>query len=142
MMPRQYIKFEGGAGEVDDLIGLAPSNHGTSMQLPEPLGFLCVACGEQKAGSPFLTNLNAGDETPGKVSYTQVVTRYDEVVVPYTSGNLAAGPNTTNITLQDRCRLDLSEHLAIAYDHVALQWVKNALARKGPADPAFRPRCP
>ena len=141
MMPRQYIKFEGGSGEVDDLVGLAPSNHGTSRQLPAPAGFLCVACGEQAAGSPFLQNLNAGDETPGNVSYTQIVTRYDEVVVPYTSGYLAPGANTTNITLQDRCPLDLSEHLAVPYDHVALQWVKNALARPGPADPAFRPRC-
>ena len=141
MMPRQYIKFEGGSGEVDDLVGLAPSNHGTSRRLPAPAGFLCVACGEQAAGSPFLQNLNAGDETPGNVSYTQIVTRYDEVVVPYTSGYLAPGATTTNITLQDRCPLDLSEHLAVPYDRVALQWVKNALARPGPADPAFRPRC-
>lgn len=141
MMPRQYIKFEGGAAEVDDLIGLSPSNHGTSLQLPGPAGFLCVACGEQAAGSPFLQNLNAGDETPGEVSYTQVVTQHDEVVVPYTSGYLAAGARTTNIRLQDRCPLDLSEHLAISYDHVALQWVKNALARSGPADPGFMPRC-
>ena len=141
MMPRQYIKFEGGSGEVDDLIGLAPSNHGTSQQLPAPAGVLCVACGEQAAGSAFLQNLNAGDETPGPVSYTQVVTQNDEVVVPYTSGYLAAGARTTNVRLQERCPLDLSEHLAISYDPVALQWVKNALARPGPADPAFRPRC-
>ena len=30
MMPRYYIKFLGGAEVVDDLVGLAPSNHGTS----------------------------------------------------------------------------------------------------------------
>ena len=30
MMPRYYIKFLGGADLVDDLVGLAPSNHGTS----------------------------------------------------------------------------------------------------------------
>ena len=29
MMPRYYIKFLGGAGKVDDLVGLSPSNHGT-----------------------------------------------------------------------------------------------------------------
>ena len=29
----------------------------------------------------------------------------------------------------------------ISYDPVAIQWVKDALARPGPADPAFRPRC-
>ena len=30
MMPRYYIKFLGGAEVVEDLVGLAPSNHGTS----------------------------------------------------------------------------------------------------------------
>ena len=29
MMPRYYLKFLGGATKVDDLVGLAPSNHGT-----------------------------------------------------------------------------------------------------------------
>ena len=54
---------------------------------------------QQTAGSPFLTELNAGDETPGDVSYTQITTRYDEVVVPYTSAYLAPGPLTTNVTI-------------------------------------------
>ena len=29
MMPRYYLKFLGGVGKVDDLVGLVPSNHGT-----------------------------------------------------------------------------------------------------------------
>ena len=33
MMPRYYIKFLGGASKVDDLVGLSPSNHGTSNPL-------------------------------------------------------------------------------------------------------------
>ena len=36
---------------------------------------------------------------------------------------------------------DFSEHLGIIYDPVALRWIKNALARPGAADPAFRPAC-
>jgi triacylglycerol lipase len=143
MMPRHYLKFLGGTGEVDDLIGLSPSNHGTNnpgaLLAEGVLG--CVSCGQQRTGSAFLTNLNAGDETPGEVSYTVVQTRYDEVVIPYTSAFLAAGPNTTNVLLQTRCPLDFSDHLAIIYDRVALRWIKNALGRPGPADPGFRPSC-
>ena len=60
----------------------------------------CDSCGQQATGSAFLTHLNAGDETPGQVSYTVVQTRYDEVVIPYTSAFLA-GANTTNVLLQD-----------------------------------------
>ncbi|MGH2980127.1 MAG: esterase/lipase family protein [Solirubrobacterales bacterium] len=142
MMPRHYVKFLGGKGTVDDLIGLVPSNHGTTTPLAPYAGDAgCVACDQQIAGSSFLIKLNAGDETPGSISYTQVTTRYDEVVTPYRSAYLEAGPRTTNVTLQDRCPLDLTEHLGIIYDPAALEWVLNALGRPGPADPTFRPRC-
>jgi triacylglycerol lipase len=142
MMPRHYIKFLGGTAEVDDLIGLSPSNHGTDNAGALPAeGLGCVACAQQATGSAFLDNLNAGDETPGEVSYTVVQTRHDEVVTPYTSAFLAEGPNTTNVLLQERCPLDPSEHLGIIYDPVALQWIENALGRSGPADPDFRPTC-
>ena len=145
MMPRYYIKFLGGAKKVDDLVGLVPSNHGTDDTGPgNPLtqglfGAACPACVQQTAGSPFLTRLNAGDETPGHVSYTQITTRYDEVVTPYLSAYLAPGKKTTNITLQDLCPYDLSEHVFIPTDPVAIQLVLDALGRSGPADPSFRP---
>jgi hypothetical protein len=143
MMPRYYIKFLCGAAKVDDLVGLAPSNHGTTNPLAPPAGQYgsCPACTEQVAGSAFLRHLNAGDETPGLVSYTQVETSHDEVVTPYSSAFLAPGPRTTNVLLQDRCPLDLTEHLGIIYDPVALQWAENALGRPGPADPRFKPTC-
>jgi triacylglycerol lipase len=138
MMPRYYVKNLGGAAKVDDLVGLAPSNHGTTNPLAPYGGVTCPACVEQAAGSPFITALNAGDETPGDVSYTQIETRYDEVVTPYTSAFLAGG---TNVLLQDSCPADVSEHLAIVGDPIALQWVENALGRPGPADPSFTPSC-
>jgi hypothetical protein len=48
-----------------------------------------------------------------------------------------SGPNVTNIDLQQQSWLDQSEHLATAFDHVALRDVLNAL------DPAHAqpPRC-
>ena len=103
MMPRYYIKNLGGDGLVEDLVGLAPSNHGTANPGALASGDSCVSCGQQATGSEFLTALNTPDETPGDVDYTQVVTTFDEVVVPYTSGFLAADPRSTDITLQDRC---------------------------------------
>ena len=97
---------------------------------------------QQAAGSSFITQLNASDETPGAVDYTNIVTRYDEVVTPYTSGFLAADGNAvTNVTLQDRCPNDTSEHLRTPYDPPAIQITLNALGRSGPADPAFQPAC-
>ncbi len=148
MMPRYYIKFLGGGKVVDDLIGLSPSNHGTTI-IPNQsgpgtdqlAGLVCVACQQQAAGSDFLARLNADDETPGPVSYTQISTKYDEIVVPYSSAFLAEGPRTTNITIQDACPGDLAEHGFIAASPTALAYVLNALGRPGPADPTYRPAC-
>jgi triacylglycerol esterase/lipase EstA (alpha/beta hydrolase family) len=138
MMPRYWMKFLGGASKVDELIGMAPSNHGTTNPLASPLAPVCIACLEQAAGSSFLAELNAGGDTLPGISYTVISTRYDEVVTPYTSQALSGA---TNVVLQGACPLDLSEHVTIQDDPVAAQWVLNALARPGPADPRFRPRC-
>lgn len=142
MMPRYLIKFLSSTHEVDDLVGLSPSNHGTTVAVAPLAGPGCLACTQQVAGSPFITKLNAGDETPGKTDYTVIETKNDEVVTPYESEFLARdGNDVTNILLQDRCPSDLTDHVAIIFDPVAIEWMLNALGRPGSADPAFRPDC-
>lgn len=136
MMPRYWIKNLGGDGLVEDLVGLVPSNHGTTVNDGFSSSPWCVSCDQQRAGSDFLTALNSPDETPGDVDYTQVTTRYDQVVVPYTSAFLAPGARSTDITLQDRCPAALTEHLLIPLDRQAIAWVLHAFEREGPADPA------
>jgi triacylglycerol lipase len=136
MMPRYYIKNLGGDAYVEDLVGLVPSNHGTTVQNGYSSGGYCGACDEQMAGSPFLTALNTPDETPGAVDYTQVTTRYDEVVVPYTSAFLTPDAQSTNVVLQDRCPADTAEHLTIPMDPQAIAWVLDAFHHDGPANPA------
>lgn len=141
MMPRYYIRFLGGAKKVDELIGLAPSNHGTTEPLTPLVTTLCPACADQEAGSPFMRMLNAGHDTEPGVDYTVVSTKLDEVVTPYQNQALA-GSNVTNVVLQDMCPRDMAEHAGIESDPVAWQWTLNALGRKGPADPDFQPDCP
>jgi triacylglycerol esterase/lipase EstA (alpha/beta hydrolase family) len=146
MMPRYYLKFLGGATKVHTLVGLSPSNHGTTLDglftlanffgASAFLGVLCPACEQQDVGSAFLTSLNAGGDTVGGVHYTVIQSANDEVVTPYTSAFLS-GPNVTNILLQSQCILDLGEHLSAPYDHIADRDVLNAL------DPAHQvaPAC-
>jgi triacylglycerol esterase/lipase EstA (alpha/beta hydrolase family) len=135
MMPRWYIKFLGGASEVYNLIGLAPSNHGTTLDglallaayFPggrETVAAGCPSCADQIVGSDVLQALNSGDETPDGVVYTVIQTKYDQVVTPYTSAFLEGAKN---ILLQNQCILDGVEHLGISYDHIALRDVLNAL---------------
>jgi pimeloyl-ACP methyl ester carboxylesterase len=141
VLPRYWMRFLGGAAVVRGLVGLSPSNHGTDVPAAPPAAMLgCRSCAEQETGSPFLTRLNAGGDTLPGVGYTVVETVLDEVVTPYTSAFLDGG-RVTNVTLQDRCPLDRSEHVDIQQDPVALQWLVNALDHAGLADPGFRPVC-
>jgi triacylglycerol esterase/lipase EstA (alpha/beta hydrolase family) len=137
MMPRHYLRFLGGAGKVHTLVGLAPSNHGTTvsglttlaMQWPGALDLVasgCPACADQFVGSPFLARLNAGGDTVDGVGYTVIATKYDGVVTPYTSQFLS-GARVRNVTLQHLCAVDTSEHVLIAFDRIALHEVLNAL---------------
>jgi triacylglycerol esterase/lipase EstA (alpha/beta hydrolase family) len=152
MMPRYYIKH-GGASYVLALIGLAPSNHGTTLNglftlasyFPGASSLVladCPACQEQEAGSPFITSLNAGGETNPNIQYTVIESRNDEVVTPYTSAFLTPGPNVTNITLQDQCVLDQGEHLSMPYDHITDTDVLNALDPTHPFPTVCTPIAP
>jgi triacylglycerol esterase/lipase EstA (alpha/beta hydrolase family) len=140
VLPRYYLEFLQGAPRVHSLIGLAPSNHGTTVdglitladqlgvrQLSDGLfGVPCPACVEQFTGSDFLARMNARPDTVPGVRYTVIETRFDEVVTPYTSAFLS-GPAVENILLQDRCPLDLVDHVGISYDPIALAYVLDAL---------------
>jgi triacylglycerol esterase/lipase EstA (alpha/beta hydrolase family) len=142
MLPRYYMKFLGGAAKVHQLVGLAPSNHGTTVDglqilIAEVNGLTgaCNACQQQLVGSAFMTRLNAGGDTLPGVRYTVIETDLDEVVTPYQSAFLK-GPAVTNILLQNTCLLDLTGHITISLDPNALGWVDRAL------DPTVRaPRC-
>jgi triacylglycerol esterase/lipase EstA (alpha/beta hydrolase family) len=150
MMPRQYLRFEGGAGKVATLVTLGATHHGTTLsgigtfvRTLGLLGFtppiLGAAAEQQVAGSEFLTTLNAGGDTVPGVSYVVIATRYDEVTTPYRSTFLTAGPGATvtNITLQDGCPIDLSDHLSMTYSWRAVGFVRRALDPTAPPAPCL-----
>jgi len=151
MMPRYYLKFLGGAAKVHTLVGLSPSNHGTTVNglltlgsyFPGANSFFgaCPACEQQEGGSAFLAELNAGGDTVAGVDYTVIQTRYDEVVTPYSSAFLS-GPGVTNVLLQNQCLLDLGEHLSMPYDHIADADVLTALDPAHPEHPFCTPIAP
>ncbi|MFI9455342.1 esterase/lipase family protein [Amycolatopsis sp. NPDC052450] len=144
LMPSYYVKFLGGSSKVDKYVSLTPLWEGTTLfgashlyALAGALGLAtgfngildpaCGSCRQFLRGSEFLTNLRSGNGVfqPG-VTYTNIMTRYDEAVVPYTSG-MGKGPNVKNIVLQDGCLLDLAEHAGVAADRNAAGHVLNAL---------------
>ena len=145
----------GAAGMVHTFVAFAPSNHGSELDGVVPLfvGLFgsstyafpssgCPACGEQEAGSPFLDALNARPDAAG-VNFFVIESTFDEVVTPYQSAFLPSNENVQNVTLQNQCPTDLTDHVGIIYDPVALQDAVNALANNGgSATPLPQPACP
>lgn len=143
LMPDYYVKFLGGARHVKHYISLAPLWHGEGtaafgklMAMGAVYGFnaeksfpVCGACIEMVNGSKFLKQVRSGKHgvaVPG-VEYTNIFTKYDDVVLPYTSGIEKGHPNMKNILLQSRCANDFSDHLEIASSPNAARIVLNKL---------------
>jgi triacylglycerol lipase len=136
LMPDYYAKFLGGAAHIDKYVSLAPLWHGTNLAGSGTLtmagaaygfsvpGAAFGAGGQMLTGSPFMTRMRAGGVAVPGITYTDIVTRHDELVVPYTSG---IEPGMRTIVLQDQCGLDLTEHFEIAADPIASVDVLNAL---------------
>lgn len=137
MMPRYYLKNLGGASKVDQLVALSPSNYGTTFfgvlpliaALPggeQAVSLVAPSIPQQRQGSTFLKQLNAGGDTVPGVRYTVIQTRSDQIVTPSRNAFLI-GQGVQNIDLQRQCALDLSDHLSISYSSNAIRLVKNAL---------------
>lgn len=151
-MSNWYTKYEGGAAKVKNLITYGATHHGTSLDgiatlgrainnfgidVLGPISLLVGQSGiQQTVGSDFVKKLNANGDTVSGLTYTIVGTRWDEVTNPYESTFLKAGTGATvhNITLQEGCEIDLSDHLTMMYSPRALSIALNAL------DPAKNPK--
>ena len=153
MMPNYYIKFLGGASKIHTLIGLAPSNHGTTVgglanllttpgirrlfdHVLDVLGL--PALEQQVVNSAFETHLFAGGDTVPGPRYVVIETTHDEIVTPYTTAFLN-GPDVTNITIQNQCPSDGTEHIGIVMDQPVAENVLNQLRRN--PNPSFRATC-
>lgn len=113
---RYFIKNLGGEGKVDDWVSLAGANHGTwAASVPE---CWTVSCKEMIPGSAFLAELNADDETPGKVNYGTFYSATDGIIIPYQSTILSGATNTQTKDIGHNEMLDDADIYAQARDFV------------------------
>ncbi len=140
-MPEYFMKFLGGGPLVHDFVGVAGVLHGTEADglallptLAESFGFSsevnggggCGACTELLVGSAYNNLVDATPLAVPGVHYTMIATRYDDLVQPYNSGFIDSA-QSTNITVQDQCPLDFSDHLSVIADPVTGADILNAL---------------
>jgi len=143
-----YINNLGGADKVSQLIGIAPSNHGTDVmglvglqELPivGPLliafaNALGPALEQQALGNEFQQEVYGNGDTRPGVLYTTITSTHDEVVTPYTQQALT-GPNVTNIVLQDLYPGLLAGHEGVTLSPQVWSIVLDALASNPAANP-------
>ncbi|MGN6162300.1 MAG: lipase family alpha/beta hydrolase [Marmoricola sp.] len=136
-MPNYYVRFLGGAPYVHRYISLAPLWDGTGTAVSgqlnaagTPYGFtsdtfvpICTACGQMVTGSKFAVLMRSGHVAAPSIQYLNISTRYDELVLPYTSGQLTGYANMRNVVLQNYCATDFTDHFEIASDPNAAQFV-------------------
>jgi pimeloyl-ACP methyl ester carboxylesterase len=143
MVPRWALRFWPDTRPmVDHVVGLAPSNHGT----PDATGACTPDCApaiwQQRPNAAFTAALNSYQETFPGISYTDVYTHTDEVVVPNlndtgSSSLHGGGGRILNIAIQQLCPADLTEHLGVGtYDHTAYAIALDALTHDGPGSAA------
>ena len=148
-MPAYYLKYGGGAAKIVHFVGFGANYRGTTLggldKLAKALlttvpglGLIlktaCGSCTEYLAPSAFLDDLARGGVHVAGPAYTSIVSKYDEVVTPYTSGILSE-PGTTDIVLQDFCASDASGHLSQAVDPNVTGLILHAL------DASYTPKC-
>ena len=146
VVARHYTKFNGGAEKVNHIVTLGATNHGTTLngvsELYEAVSgagvdidpaldhIVGVAGMQQLVGSPYMTALNEGGDTVPGVDYTVIATVNDQVSTPYNATFLEAGPGSEvdNVTLQDSCSIDQSDHSTMMYSPHSYDIVREALA--------------
>ena len=142
----------GGAANVSQLIGIAPSNHGTDVNqlayalalpilgplLTGLLGATLPALEQQSITSPFQQLVYGKGDTQPDVLYTTIVSTYDEVLTPYPRQFLV-GPNVTNVVLQDQNPGFLGGHLSVLVNPAVWSTVLDALSQNPAANPLVAP---
>lgn len=134
VVPRWSLRFWPDVRDlVDDVIGLAPTSHGT------PLGSqICQsnchpAIWQQRVGSRFYEAVDSYQQTFKGISYT-VITSYADAWVPPLAADLTGPGDIANVRVQDKCPANTADHDGIATaDPVAEAVALDALRHRGPA---------
>ena len=142
MLSRYVAVRRGRLGVVDDIIGLAPSSHGTTNPLAGPAGSVRLHRVRRAAGRLGVhaqgQRAAARGARAGLVHGAHHHPRRGRHALP------VAGAGRRPRHQRDPpgpCPADPFEHVTIVGDPVALQWAVNALERPGAANPDFVPDC-
>lgn len=96
LVSQYYLKVLGGNSSVSHLASIAGANHGTTYA---GACLIYTTCRQMYPGSSFISQITAGDETPGDTKYATWYSACDGVILPYTSTRLTGATNN-NVVCQ------------------------------------------
>ncbi|NLE79178.1 MAG: alpha/beta fold hydrolase [Rhodococcus sp.] len=145
VVPAYYAKYLGGRDKIDKHVSIAPAWNGTTVAGADVVGRtmrelgikpedfpICHACAQLDPESRFMRAIREGGHYFPEIEYTNIATKYDELIMPYWSGLQPGGENVHNILVQDGCDVDYTEHAGVAGSRRAAFFVLNALDPEHP----------
>lgn len=96
LVSQYYLKVLGGNTSVSHLASIAGANHGTTFA---GACLIYTTCQQMYPGSSFISQITAGDETPGDTKYATWYSACDGIILPYTSTRLSGATNN-NVVCQ------------------------------------------
>ncbi|GAA3155476.1 hypothetical protein GCM10010466_53010 [Planomonospora alba] len=143
LVPRAYMRFEGGAAKVSELVTLGAPHHSPAEGLSAGCGRETV-CAELAPGSALFEELNSPAMVEPGVDYTALGLRAEQKA----ASTFLEGPagQVGNRMLQDDCPLKglvegAAGHNLETMDPVMLSYVNKALEVPGPLPEDYRPDC-
>ncbi|MFJ8542479.1 esterase/lipase family protein [Streptomyces sp. NPDC093586] len=96
LVSQYYLKVLGGNTSVSHLASIAGANHGTTSA---GACLIYTTCRQMYPGSSFISQISAGDETPGSTRYATWYSACDGIIIPFTSTRLSGATNN-NVACQ------------------------------------------
>ncbi|HEY0449782.1 esterase/lipase family protein [Actinophytocola sp.] len=114
LVSQYYLKVLGGNRNVSHLASVAGANHGTTAA---GACLVYLTCQQMYPGSSFISQISAGDETPGSTRYATWYSPCDGIIIPYTSTVLEDGATNNVVSCQT--------HLGFLTDNAVLTQIAN-----------------
>lgn len=134
MVPRWSLRFwPDTRSKVDDVIGLAPTSHGTPLGTQMCPSMCHPAIWQQRTDAAFYRAVDSYQQTFAGISYTVIRSDFD-LLVPPSAADLTGPGDIANVRIQDKCATNTADHDGIpTRDPVAEAIALDALRHPGPA---------
>lgn len=132
LLTRHFIKYLGGADDVDAVVSLSGLHQGSRLGNLAKLLTLdtCVGlvlCRQLAEGSDYLEALNNPVQAIGDIHYVNIASSADVLAIPPSNNFMFGSGDITNVLVQDQCSFRLPGHIGMIFDSAVASGVIQGL---------------